>query len=109
MNYDSSTTISFTPSVPLKAARRYTVSISGAKDVSGNEMSGTHTFSFELKTPQRVLWYRVKRRDTLESIADRPDTYDDESKVKTIIRVNQTLEDYIFSRDLKPGQRLLIK
>lgn len=109
VNYDSDTTISFTPSVPLKAARRYTVSISGAKDVAENEMSGTHTFSFELKTPKRVRWYRVKEGDTLKSVANRPDTYDDESKWKTIVRVNQDIEDYMFSRDLKPGQRLLIK
>jgi nucleoid-associated protein YgaU len=109
VNYDSNTNISFIPSVPLKAARRYTVSISGAKDVAGNEMSGTYSFSFELKTPERVRWYRVKEGDTLQSVADRPDTYDDESKWETIVRVNQNLEDYMFSRDLKPGQRLLIK
>jgi hypothetical protein len=115
VNYDSSTTINFTPSVPLKAARRYTVSISGAKDVAGNEMSDTQVFSFELKTPQRVRWYIVKdedivgEEDVFERIAERPDTYDDKSQSKTIIRVNQNLEDYIFSRDLKPGQRLLIK
>jgi len=115
VNYNSSTTISFTPSVPLKAARKYTVSISGAKDVVGNVMSGTHTFSFELKTPPRVRWYKVTEEDVagegdvFERIADRPDTYDDKSQAKTIIRVNQNLEDYIFSRELKPGQRLLIK
>jgi len=109
VKYDSDTIISFTPTVPLKAARRYTVSISGAKDLAGNEMSETHTFSFELKTPKRARWYIVKEEDTLESIADRPDTYDNESEWKTIVKVNQALEDYIFSRDLKPGQRLLIK
>lgn len=115
VNYDSSTTISFTPNVPLKAARRYTVSISGAKDVAGNEMSGTHTFSFELKTPPRMRWYIVKEEDIAregdiwENIADRPDTYDDKSQAKRMIKVNQDLEDYIFSRELKPGQRILIK
>jgi hypothetical protein len=115
VNYDSDTTIRFTPTVPLKAARRYTVSISGAKDIAGNEMSDTQVFSFELKTPKRVRWYIVKEEDIAkegnvwENIADRPDTYDDENQAKRMIEVNQNLEDYIFYRDLKPGQRLLIK
>jgi len=115
VNYASSTTVSFTPNVPLKAARKYTVSISGAKDEAGNVMSGTHTFSFELKTPPRVRWYIVTEADiagegdVFERIADRPDTYDDKSQAKRIIRINQELEDYIFTRELKPGQRILIK
>lgn len=115
VNYDASTSISFTPDVPLKAARRYTVSMSGAKDIAGNEMSGVHTFSFELKTPPRVQWYRVTEEDitgegdVFEIIAERPDTYDDKSQAKRIIRNNQALEDYMFSRKLKAGQRLLIK
>ena len=103
VNYDSDTTISFTPSVPLKAARRYTVSISGAKDVAGNEMSGTHTFSFELRTPKRIVgWYIGKEGETLESIADRPDIYDDKSKAEKIMRDTQNQEAYMFSRDRKP-------
>ncbi|HIE29557.1 TPA: hypothetical protein EYP66_19990 [Candidatus Poribacteria bacterium] len=102
VNYDSDTTISFTPSVNMKAARRYTVSISGAKDVAGNEMSGTHTFSFELKTPKRITgWYTGKEGETLKSIADRPDIYDDESKWKKIVRDTQDQEAYMFRRDSK--------
>jgi hypothetical protein len=102
VNYDSDTAISFTPSVNMKAARRYTVRISGAKDVAGNEMSGTHTFSFELKTPKRIVgWYTGKEGETLKSIADRPDIYDDESKWEKIVRDTQAQEAYMFRRDSK--------
>lgn len=38
--------LTFTPAAALAAATRYTVSVSGAKDVAGNTMSGTTTWSF---------------------------------------------------------------
>jgi hypothetical protein len=102
VNYDSNTTVSFAPSVPLKSARRYTVSISGAKDMEGNTMSGTHTSSFELKTPKRILgWYIGEEGETLENIADRPDIYDDKSKVKKMITDTQNQEAYMFNRNAK--------
>ena len=102
VNYDSSTTINFTPSIRLKAARRYTVSISGAKDMEGNQMSGTHTFSFQMKTPKRIMgWYIGEEGETLENIADRPDTYDDKGKWEKIIRDTQDQEAYAFRRDAK--------
>jgi hypothetical protein len=102
VNYDSNTTVSFAPSVPLKSARRYTVSISGAQDMEGNAMSSTHTFSFELKTPERILeWYIGEEGETLEDIADRPDIYDDKSKVKKMITDTQNQEAYMFNRSAK--------
>jgi hypothetical protein len=102
VNYDSNTTVSFASSVPLKSARRYTISISGAKDMEGNEMISPHTFSFELKTPKRILgWYIGDEGETLEEIADRPDTYDDKNKVNKMITDTQNQEAYMFSRNAK--------
>jgi hypothetical protein len=102
VNADSSTSVSFTPSIPLKAARRYTVSISGAKDTAGNTMSGTHTFSFALKTPKRIKgWYIGEEGKTLEDIADRPDIHDDRTKWKKILRDTEDQEAYMFRRDAK--------
>lgn len=100
-------TATFMPDVPLKAARKYTVTISGAKDMAGNPMGGTTTFSFTLATPERVHYYKVKKGDTLKSIADRPETYDDETKWPLIVEGNQ--DEYMFDPSkIYTGQKLLI-
>jgi hypothetical protein len=115
VNYDSDTTVNFAPDAPLKAARKYTVTISGATDEAGNEMEGTYTFSFELKTPQRVHFYVAKEGDDLKSIADRPETYDNEGRWQWILEVNQDSyevqegkDNLLISKEPKPGQKLII-
>jgi len=100
-------TVTFVPDGPMKAARRYTVTISGATDMAGNPMGGTQTFSFTLKTPERVHYYKVKQGDTLQTIADRPETYDDGTKWPWIVEGNQ--DDYMFNPNkIYTGQRLFI-
>ncbi|MCT9931983.1 DUF4082 domain-containing protein [Planotetraspora sp. A-T 1434] len=42
----AATKITFTPANPLAADVKYTVSVSGAKDVPGNTMSGTYSYTF---------------------------------------------------------------
>ena len=41
----------FTPSAPLAAATQYTVTLQGIRDVAGNAMSGTYSFSFTTAAP----------------------------------------------------------
>jgi len=100
-------TVTFVPDVPMKAARRYTVTISGAKDTAGNPMGGTTTFSFTIATPERVHFYKVKKGETLKTIADRPETYDDGTKYPLIVEGNQ--DDYMFNPSkIYAGQKLFI-
>ncbi len=109
VSYDSDTVARFVSDAPLKAARKYTVTVSGGKDSEGNPMTSTSA-TFSLKTPERVRWYTVKPGDTCENIADRPETYDDAEKWPAIVKAQQDYGDYIFNRKLiRPGQKLLIK
>ncbi len=83
----SGSTATFTAESDLLSARQYTVSAEGT-DGAGNT-GPSRTTSFSVATPERVHWYRVKKGDTLQSIAARPDTYDDEGMSKKILQVNQ--------------------
>ena len=100
--------------MPLKAARKYTIVVSGAKDQSenANAMQGTHQFSFSIKTPERVHWYTIKKGDgtgpdALKRIASRPETYDDASKWAWILEANQ--DDNLIDRfSARAGLRVVI-
>jgi len=103
----SGTAFNFVVDGPIKSARRYNVTVSGATDEAGNAMAGTHDFSFEVSTPKRIHWYIVEKGDTLQTIAARPDTYADKSRWGWIVEANQ--DDRIADRDkIVVGQRLLI-
>lgn len=105
VSYEGNSII-FTAAKPLVSARKYTVTVSGVKDLAGNSASD-YTFSFSIKTPKRVHWYTVRKGDTLPKIAARPDTYDDASKWPWIVEGNQ--DDYSFDRDkIYVGQKLFI-
>ena len=82
----SGNTATFTAEADLLSARQYTVSAEGT-DPAGNT-GPARTTSFSVATPERVHRYRVKKGDTLQSIAARPDTYDDEGMWKKILQVN---------------------
>ena len=92
---------------PIKSARKYTVTVSGAEDEAGNAMKEDYTFSFSVSKSKRIHWYIVQKGDTLQSIAARPDTYDNASRLRWILEANQ---DYgIADRDkIIVGQRILI-
>lgn len=112
----SGTSYSFVPAVPLKAARKYTVTVSGAKDASSqaNAMQGTETYSFSIQVPERVHFYTIRKedvgengRETLMKIASRPETYDDPSRWGWIVEANQdyNMVDHVSA---PAGVRLLI-
>ena len=65
-------------------------------------MMGSHTFSFELKTPERIKgWYIGEEGETLEDIADRPDVHDDKTKSEKLVKDTLNQEAYMFNRDAK--------
>lgn len=103
----SGDSFTFVAEQPIKAARRYTVTVSGAQDEAGNTMEGDYEFSFSLNTPKRIHWYIVQEGDTLHSIAARPDTYDNVSRWKWIVEANQ-FERLISRNKIITGQRILI-
>jgi hypothetical protein len=80
-------TATFTADADLSSARQYKVSAEGT-DTAGNTGPAV-TSSFGVATPTRVHWYSVRKGDTLQSIAARPDTYDDAELWKRILIVNQ--------------------
>ncbi len=105
ISYEGNSII-FNAAKPLISARKYTVSVSGVKDLAGNAASD-YTFGFSIKTPKRVHWYIVRKGDTLPKIAARPDTYDNAKRWPWIVEGNQ--DDYNFDRDkIYVGQRLFI-
>ncbi|MAF11448.1 hypothetical protein CMK11_13440 [Candidatus Poribacteria bacterium] len=83
----SGDTVTFTASEVFASARSYTVSVEGV-DVAGNR-SAAKTTSFSVGTPKRLHRYVVQEGDTLQSIAARPDTYEDAEAWKKILLVNQ--------------------
>ena len=83
----SGDTVTFTADADFNAARSYTVSVEGV-DVAKNK-SATKTATFNVATPQRLHRYVVQEGDTLQSIAERPDTYEDAEEWKKIYLVNQ--------------------
>jgi len=83
----SGDTVTFTASAPFASARSYTVTVEGT-DTVGNR-STAETSTFRVATPKRLHRYVVQEGDTLQSIAARPDTYEDAEEWKKIVLVNQ--------------------
>ena len=104
----SGNTIMFTPNMPYRSGRKYTVNISGVKDTAaaGNTLESGRTFSFTISSPEKVDRYLVKEGDTLPIIASRPEVYDNEELWPRLAEANQ--DDYDFDRTrLYPGRQWL--
>ena len=104
----SGNTITFTPNMPYRSGRKYTVNISGVKDTAaaGNTLESGRTFSFTISSPEKVDRYLVKEGDTLPIIASRPEVYDNEELWPRLAEANQ--DDYDFDRTrLYPGRQWL--
>jgi hypothetical protein len=99
----------FTSDKPMRAGRKYTVSVSGAKDAAGNA-SESHTFSFTIASPKLVTAYIVRKGEkTLEQVASRPEVYDNNSRAHQIRLATANQDDYDFSAsNLRAGQRLWV-
>ena len=79
----SGNAITFTPNQPMRAGRKYTVTVSGLKDtaLAGNTLVGSHSFSFTTAAPKLVRRYQVRKGDrTLAIVAARPEVYDNGSR-----------------------------
>jgi nucleoid-associated protein YgaU len=92
-SYDAATkTVTFTADMPMKTASTFMVTVS-AKDMAGNTVKdGSYKFSFSIEEAEKVTWYTVQEGDTLQSIAARPDVYEDETKQNLILAANQDQE-----------------
>jgi len=102
----SGTTATFTTAEgDFRAGRKYAITASGT-DAAGNK-SEVLTSSFSIATPKRVHYYTVRAGDTLQSIAARPDTYEDERMARKILQVNQDYTELNRNR-IRPGTRLII-
>ena len=101
--------LTFTSDKPMRAGRKYTVSVSGAKDAAGNA-SESHTFSFTIASPKLVTAYIVRKGEkTLEQVASRPEVYDNSSRAHQIRLATANQDDYDFSAsNLRAGQRLWV-
>ena len=99
----------FTSDKPMRAGRKYTVSISGAKDAAGNPAE-SHMFSFTIASPKLVRAYIVRKGEkTLEQVAARPEVYDNSSEEYQSRLVTTNQDDYDFDpNNLSVGQRLWV-
>jgi nucleoid-associated protein YgaU len=88
-------TVTFTSNTPMRAGRKYTVTVSGVKDTAGNAQASSHTFSFSVSNPGKVHQYRVRKGDTLPMISARPEVYDDAKLWPRLVEANQ--DDYDFN------------
>lgn len=105
VSYDESTqTVTFTAGEPLKTGASHAVTVSGAKDMAGNTID-PYTFNFSIEEAVKVEWYTVQEGDTLPIIAAKPEVYEDESKWKLILDVNQ---DEFVSEDGKHGNDIIL-
>ena len=111
----SGDSVTFTSDMPMRAGRMYTVTVSGATDMAGNALEGSHSFSFSITSPEVLDRYRVQEMDVqeengeaaLKRIAARPEIFDNAEMWKRLVAANQ--DDYIFDRrKLSVGQLLLI-
>ena len=107
--------VAFTPDMPMRAGRMYTVTISGATDMAGNVLESSHSFSFSITSPEMLDRYHVREEDiqenngeaALKRIAARPEIFDNEEMWERLVAANQ--DYYIFDRTkLSVGQLLLI-
>jgi hypothetical protein len=99
----------FTSDKPMRAGRKYTVTVSGAKDAADNP-AGSHTFSFTIASPKLVMQYIVREGEkTLEQVAARPEVYDNSGRAYQIRLATANQDDYDFSAsNLRAGQRLWV-
>jgi len=87
--------VTFTSNAPMRAGRKYTVTVSDFKDTAGNAQTSSHKSSFSVSNPERVRQYRVRKGDTLPIIAGRPEVYDDAKLWPRLVEANQ--DDYDFN------------
>ncbi len=111
----SGDSITFTSDMPMRAGRRYTVTVSGAADMAGNVLENSHSFSFNTTSPKVLYKYYVQEEDiqkengesALKHIAARPEIFDNSEMWERLVAANQ--DAYIFDRKrLVVGQLLLI-
>ena len=97
--------VSFTAASDLISSRKYMVTVMAA-DSSGNDAAQA-TGTFTIEPPERLRRYTVQEGDTLQSIAARPDTYDDSEEWRKIAIVN--LEHHELNvQQPQAGLRLLL-
>ncbi len=97
--------ITFTAAGDLLSSRKYMVTVKAA-DAAGNESAETSA-AFAIEPPERVHRYVVQEGDTLQSIAARPDTYDDMEQWKKIAIVNADYHE-LNAQKPQPGLRLYL-
>ena len=111
----SGDSVAFTPDMPMRAGRMYTVTVSGATDMAGNVLESSHSFSFSITSPEMLDRYHVREEDiqedngeaALKRIAARPEIFDNEEMWERLVAANQ--DYYILDRTkLSVGQLLLI-
>jgi len=88
-------TVTFTSNTPMRAGRKYMVTVSGFKDTAGNAQTSSHTSSFSVSNPDKVRQYRVRKGDTLPIISARPEVYDNAKLWPRLVEANQ--DDYDFN------------
>lgn len=99
--------ITFTSDMPMRAGRKYSVTVSGVKDTVGNTMDGSYMFSLTITSPEKVNRYSVRAGETLPTIAARPEVYDNASLWPRLVEGNQ--DDYNFDRNrIYAGQWLWV-
>ena len=102
----------FTPDVPMRAGRVYTVTVSGAMDMAGNSLISPYSFNFSVASPELASIYHVQEEDlqkgngenALKLIAAKPEIFDNKEKWKLLVVVNHLSDE----NKLSVGQLLFI-
>ena len=100
-------TVTFTSDEPMRAGRKYMVTVTGFKDATGNAQAASHTSSFSVSYPEKVRKYRVREGETLPMISARPEVYDDANLWTRLVEANQDDSDFNPQR-LKAGMALWV-
>ena len=99
--------VTFVSDAPMRAGRQYSVTVSGVTDTAGNALSEPYSFSFTIASPEKVSRYNVRKGDTVQTIAARPEVYDNDKLWPRLVEANQ--DDYDFDRDrIYAGQWLWV-
>jgi hypothetical protein len=99
--------VTFTSDEPMRAGRKYMVTVSDFKDAKGNAQAASHSSSFSVSYPEKVRKYRVRKGETLPMIAGRPEVYDDANLWSRLVVANQDDSDFNPQR-LKAGMMLWV-
>ena len=99
--------VTFTSDEPMRAGRKYMVTVSDFKDAKGNAQAASHNSSFSVSYPKKVRKYRVRKGETLPMIAGRPEVYDDTNLWSRLVEANQDDSDFNPQR-LKAGMMLWV-